>query len=140
MSLLFQADWAGNDDNDFNQTIVLEEIKRVLSRSGMAGKQSVFFFNVGIHYSLVLNFTTYQRLIENVIALLKQGTGKESNEALSSQALRIWRSSTAIERENLWKVLTGDNLTKWRFHTSPVRSVISNFILIPTLHKSVTTK
>jgi len=130
MSLLFQADWAGNDDNDFNQTIVLEEINIALSRPGMVGKQSVFFFNVGIHYSLVLNFTTYQRLIENVITLLKQGTGKESNEALSSQALRIWRSSTAIERENLWKVLTGDNLTKGRFHTSPVRS---------TLHKFVTT-
>ena len=119
----------GNDDKDFNQTIVLEEIKRVLSRPGMARKQSVFFFNVGIHYSLVLNFTTYQRLIENVIALLSQGTGKKSNMTLSSQALRIWRSSTAIEREKLRKAYPDDdNLTKGRFHTSPVRSAISNFI------------
>ena len=129
MSLLFQAHWVGNDDKDFNQTIVLEEIKRVLSRPGMAGKQSVFFFNVGIHYSLVLNFTTYQRLIENVIALLRQGTGKKSNKTLSSQALLIWRSSTAIEREKLRKSYPDDdNLTKGRFHTSPVRSAISIFI------------
>ena len=79
----------------------------------MTGNYSVFFFNVGIHYSLVLNFTTYRRLIQSLITLLKL-------DSLGSKALQIWRSSTAIEREHLKKLYAGDNLTKWRFHTSPV--------------------
>ena len=118
----FQADWKGDDDNDFNQTIILEEIKQVLTTPGMMGKQSVLLFNVGIHYSLVLNFTAYRRLIENVVTMLTQGTSGEANDKTpSSQALLIWRSSTAVEREDLRKLYSGDNLTKWRFHSSPVR-------------------
>lgn len=84
----------------------------------MTGNHSVFFFNVGIHYSLVLNFTTYRRLIQSLITLLKR-------DSLGSKALQIWRSSTAIEREHLKKLYAGDNLTKWRFHTSPVVSIFS---------------
>lgn len=110
---LIKVEWRGDHDNDFNQTIILEEIKRILTRPEMTGNHSVFFFNVGIHYSLVLNFTTYRRLIQSLITLLKR-------DNLGSKALQIWRSSTAIEREHLKKLYAGDNLTKWRFHTSPV--------------------
>ncbi|KAL9979520.1 hypothetical protein ACROYT_G017195 [Oculina patagonica] len=116
---VYNADLSGNDNNDFDQSIVLEEIKESLARPGMSGKESVFLFNVGIHYSLVLNFTTYKRLIGSVITMLTRRTGAKFKRELGSQALRIWRSSTFIEREHLKKMYTGDNLTKWRFHTSP---------------------
>ena len=90
----------------------------------MSGDHNVFLFNVGIHYSLVLNFNTYRRLIDNVVTMLKQETG---DKGLGSKALLIWRSSTAIEREQLKKLYAGDNLTKWRFLTSPVRHVMINY-------------
>ncbi|CAH3194372.1 unnamed protein product [Porites evermanni] len=117
---IYDAEWRGDDGNDFNQTIILEEIKQILTRPEMTGNHSVFFFNVGIHYSLVLNFTTYRRLIQSLITLLKR-------DSLGSKALQIWRSSTAIEREHLKKLYAGDNLTKWRFHTSPRVQLFNKF-------------
>ena len=87
----------------------------------MKGNRSVFFFNIGIHYSMSLNLTTYQRLIDNVIKMLKQGSGTEDeNRTQSSETLSIWRSSTAIEAENFGKTFWGENLTEWRFHNNPV--------------------
>ena len=87
----------------------------------MKENRSVFLFNIGIHYSRSLNLTTYQRLIDSVIKMLKQdsGTGDE-NRTQSSETLSIWRSSTAIEAENFGKTFWGENLTEWRFHNNPV--------------------
>ena len=56
----------------------------------MGGNQSVFFFNVRIHYSLSLNFTAYQMLIDSIIDILRRSTGNENENALSSRALSIW--------------------------------------------------
>ena len=88
----------------------------------MKGNRSVFFFNIGIHYSMSLNLTTYQRLIDSVIKMLKQDSGTgDDNKARRSETLSIWRSSTAIEAENFGKTFWGENLTEWRFHNNPVR-------------------
>lgn len=88
----------------------------------MRGHKSVLLFNIGIHYSISLNFTIYQRLIDSVIKMLRQGTGtKDKERELKSQAYFIWRSTTAIEGENFGANFWGDNLTEWRFHTNPVR-------------------
>ena len=102
----------------------MQEIKQALTRPDMRGQNSLFLFNIGIHYSISLNLTTYQKLISSVIATIKQGgTGDKDDEtALSSQAMSVWRGSTAIEREYAGKYYGGDNLTDWRFHTSPVNS------------------
>ena len=68
-----------------------------------------------------LNLTTYQRLIDSVIKMLKQDSGTEGeNRAQRSDTLSIWRSSTAIEAENFGKTFWGENLTEWRFHNNPV--------------------
>ena len=123
--VFFQASWQGNDSKDFNQSIVLEEIKQVFRNLPMRGNRSVFLFNVGIHYPISLNFTTYQLLIDNIAKMLTQETGTEGKEkVLSGQTLSIWRSNTAIETEYLTKFFPQFNFTaEWRFHTNPVRQV-----------------
>ena len=96
-----QVSWKGSDDKDFNQTIVHEEIQKVLDSHDMRGNQSVFFFNVGIHYSLSLNFTAYQMLIDSIIKILRRDTDTENEGALKSRAPFIWRSNAAVEAKVL---------------------------------------
>ena len=111
-----QVSWKGSDDRDFNQTIVLEGIQKVLDSLNMTGNQSVFFFNVGIHYSLSLNFTAYQMLIDRIIDILRRSTGNENENALSNRALSIWWNNAAIARSVLktlsckWTIPKGDSI------------------------------
>ena len=115
-----QVSWKGSDDKDFNQTIVLEEIKKVFRSADMRGNQSVFLFNVGIHYPLTLNFTTYKLLIDSIVEMLREETGTEHEGALSNQALSIWRSNVAVEAERFAKFFPQLNYTEWRFYTNQV--------------------
>ncbi|KAL9978836.1 hypothetical protein ACROYT_G016406 [Oculina patagonica] len=115
----YDASWKGNDNKDFNQSIVLEEIKNVFRNRNMRRDHSVFLFNVGIHYPISLNFTTYQLLIDNIIKILGEETGTEDKEkTLTGQALSIWRSTTALEAEHFSKFFPDLNYTEWRFHTN----------------------
>ncbi|XP_066019992.1 uncharacterized protein [Pocillopora verrucosa] len=114
----YDVSWKGSDDRDFNQTIVLEEIQKVLDSLNMTGNQSVFFFNVGIHYSLSLNFTAYQMLIDSIIETLRRDTGTENEGALSSRVLSIWRSNAAVEAERFKDCFPQVNYTEWRFFTN----------------------
>ena len=113
-----QVSWKGSDDRDFNQTIVLEEIQKVLDSLNMTGNQSVFFFNVGIHYSLSLNFTAYQMLIDGIIGFLRRDTGTENKGMLSSRTLSIWRSNTSIEVERFEDFFPQVNYTERRFYNN----------------------
>ena len=82
----------------------------------MGGNQSVFFFNVRIHYSLSLNFTAYQMLIDSIIDILRRSTGNENENALSNRALSIWWNNAAIARSVLktlsckWTIPKGDSI------------------------------
>ena len=113
-----QVSWKGSDDRDFNQTIVLEEIQKVLDSLNMTGNQSVFFFNVGIHYSLSLDFTAYQMLIDGIIGFLRRDTGTENKGMLSSRTLSIWRSNTSIEVERFEDFFPQVNYTERRFYNN----------------------
>ena len=115
-----QVSWKGSDDKDFNQTIVHEEIQKVLDSHDMRGNQSVFFFNVGIHYSLPLNFTAYQMLIDSIIKILRRDTDTENEGALKSRALFIWRSNAAVEAKGFEDFFSQVNYTEWRFYTNQV--------------------
>ena len=133
-----QVSWKGSDDRDFNQTIVLEEIQKVLDSLNMTGNQSVFFFNVGIHYSLSLNFTAYQMLIDSIIEILRRDTGTENESALSSRALSIWRSNAAIEAERFKDCFPQVNYTAWRFFTNQVIiQVETSYALIANMIRTI---
>ena len=87
--------------------------------------ESVFLFNLGIHYSVTLNFTTYNQLISNVIALLQKTYLDEGSATASRYRVDlVWKSSTAIEKEKVHRYFGGKNSTGWRFHTYQVRACL----------------
>ena len=78
----------------------------------LRGQNSVFVFNLGVHYSMSLNFTTYRDLVDSVIKLLKRNVDVQNN----NKPIVIWKTTTFIEKEKTYP----KNLTRWRFHTRQV--------------------
>ena len=74
----------------------------------MRGQNSVFEFNLGVHYSMSLNFTTYRDLVDSVIILLKRNVDVQNN----NKPIVIWKTTTSIEKEKTYpKNLTrGDSI------------------------------
>ena len=105
------------DGKDFDQERILSQIRRILTRHDMNREESLLLFNLGIHYSVSLNFTTYQKLIDSVIRLLQRG---EDGVSPSYKGKAVWKTSTAIEKEKVGKYFGGLNRTSWRFHTYQV--------------------
>ena len=84
----------------------------------MRGQNSVFVFNLGVHYSMSLNFTTYRDLVDSVIILLKRNVDVQNN----NKPIVIWKTTTSIEKEktHLMFAELPKNKTHWRFHTHQV--------------------
>ena len=104
-----------NDDHDFRPNIILEAIRNVLRDNTMKGPQSLFVLNLGIHYTLTINFTTYQRLIDDVIEILL-----DRELGLGSRAKVVWKTTTSTDTER-HKV----HRTKERFYTGQVGTSIN---------------
>lgn len=110
-----------DDDQDFNQTNVLEAIKQDLTRPDMLSTKSVFLFNLGVHFPISLSFVSYKKLIDSVIKmLLETRTDFKGGYSKKFPSIPIWRSFTAIEQEFLGVKYGAHNLTEFRFHTKPV--------------------
>ena len=62
----------------------------------MKGPQSLFVLNLGIHYTLTINFTTYQQLIDDVIQILL-----DREVGLGSRAKVVWKTTTSTDSEGL---------------------------------------
>lgn len=92
----------------------------ILDSPDMKTYNSVFLFNLGVHFSISLNFTTYRRLIDNIVKLLKRKTIEKDGD----MAIPVWKTTTSIEKENVHKMYAElpRNLTHWRFHTHQVES------------------
>lgn len=101
-----------NDDFDFRPELVLESIRNVLRRDDMKTDESILILNFVLHYTMSLNFTTYQRLVDDVIVMLRNRW-----RDLGSNARIIWKTSTAIKKEH---EPIPRNLTFKRFFTDPV--------------------
>lgn len=106
------------DDNlDFQPGKVIKTILSVLHRSEMQQQGSVLLLNLGLHFPISVNFTTYQRLIGDLINTLKETkVNSHGRRVPKYKAKIIWKSSTAIHKENA-KV---KNKTHWRFFTTQV--------------------
>ena len=72
----------------------------------------MFVFNLGVHYSMSLNFTTYRDLVDSVIMLLRRKVHVQNN----NKPIVIWKTTTFIEKEKIYP----KNLTGWRFDTRQV--------------------
>ena len=98
--------------NDFNKTVILQYLTNILDSPDMKGKNSAFLFNLGVHYSISLNFTTFRDLVDSVIMLLRRKVDVQNN----NKPIVIWKTTTSIEKEKTYP----KNLTRWRFHTHQV--------------------
>ena len=100
------------DDLDFRPYIILDSIRNVLRGSLMQSPHSVLVLNLGLHYPPSINFTTYQKLIDDVIVMLHNRV-----KELGSSARVIWKTTTSIRKEN---ENPPRNIASWRFFTEPV--------------------
>ena len=85
------------DNLDFRPEIVLNAIRSVLNTTDLQQPSSVLLLNLGLHYTRSVNFTTFQRVIGDVIDLLKEKTiDSQGKEVLKLKARVIWKSTTAL--------------------------------------------
>ena len=106
------------EPTDFNKAIILKQMSDILDSPDMRTQNSVFVFNLGVHYSISLNFTTYKDLIDSVVKLIKN----KIEHGHGHTAVPVWKTTTSIEKENTHKMFAElpRNKTHWRFHTHQV--------------------
>ena len=86
-------------DLDFRPEKVLEAVTDVLRKPEMQQEVSVLLLNLVLHFARSINFTTYQKLIDDLILDLKT-LGFPQRGRISEYAAKIiWKSSTAICNE-----------------------------------------
>lgn len=112
-----------DDDLDFNPERVIETILAVLRHPLMQQRESsVLLLNLGIHYPIGVNFTTYQKLIGDLINKLKETrVDSQGNIVPKYKAKIIWKTSSAIHKEKAQEL----NITHWRFFTTQVHEAVA---------------
>jgi len=107
-----------DDELDFMPDKVIETMLRVLQKPQMQREDSALLVNLGIHFPISINFTTYQRLIVDLIHRLKETeVDLKGKTVLKFRAKVIWKTSTAIHKEKSGM----KNKTCWRFLTTQVK-------------------
>jgi len=101
---------------DFRPEKVIETVIDVLRTPEMQQEESTLLLNLVLHFVRSVNFTTYQKLIDDLILVLKAKGLPQGERILEYPAKIIWKSSTAICME---KYATR-RLTHLRFFTSQV--------------------
>ena len=101
---------------DFQPNIILDEIRNALRDPKMKYRSSTFLINLGIHYALCINFTTYQKLIDEVLVILR------NRKELGSNAKIVWKTITTMRKE---LEQSDGNTMVWRFISEPVSNLSS---------------
>lgn len=112
-----------DDDLDFNPERVIETILAVLRHPLMQQRESsVLLLNLGIHYPIGVNFTTYQKLMSDLINKLKETrVDSQGNIVPKYKAKIIWKTSSAVHKEKAQEL----NKTHWRFFTTQVYEAVA---------------
>ena len=105
-------------DLDFRPEKVIETVVDVLRTPEMQQEKSTLLLNLVLHFSKSVNFTTYQRLIDDLILVLKAKELSQGEIVPKYKAKIIWKSSTAICKEKASSSLETD----FRFYTTQVCS------------------
>ena len=103
-------------DLDFRPQKVIEAIIDVLHMPEMQQEESVLLLNLVLHFAKSVNFTTYQRLIDDLILVLKKKELSQGEIVPKYKAKIIWKSSTAVCMEKA----SSSKKTDFRFYTSQV--------------------
>ena len=108
-------------DLDFRPEKVIGIIADVLRRPEMQQKESALLLNLNLHFVGRINFTTYQKLIDDLIVVLKAKELSHGERVPKYKAKIIWKSSTAICKEKV----SSYNKTNGRFLTTQVCTIWS---------------
>ena len=111
-------------DLDFRPEKVIESVVNVLRRPEMQKRESVLLLNLVLHFAKTVNFTTYQRLIDDLILVLKAEELSQGERVLKYKVKIIWKSSTAICKEKA----SSSKETDFRFYTSQVCTLICQLL------------
>ena len=103
-------------DLDFRPEKVIKTVVDVLRMPEMQKEESTLLLNLVLHFSKTVNFTTYQKLIDDLIMILKEKELSHGERVPKYKAKIIWKSSTAICKEQA----TSSKRTDFRFYTSQV--------------------
>jgi len=104
-------------DLDFRPEKVIETIVNVLRRPELQQEESVLLLNLVLHFTKTVNFTTYRRLINDLILAIKSNDELLHGERVPKyKAKVIWKSSTAICKEKA----SSSKATDFRFYNSQV--------------------
>ena len=103
-------------DLDFRPEKVIETIVDVLRTPEMQQEKSTLLLNLVLHFAKSVNFTTYQRLIDDLILVLKAKELSQGEIVPKYKAKIIWKSSTAICKEKA----SSSKETDFRFYTTQV--------------------
>ena len=103
-------------DLDFRPEKVIETIVNVLRKPEMQKEESTLLLNLALNFSKTVNFTTYQRLIDDLILVLKANELSQSEIGPKYKVKIIWKSSTAICKEKASSLQETD----FRFYTTQV--------------------
>ena len=106
-------------DLDFRPEKVIGIIADVLRRPEMQQKESALLLNLNLHFVGRINFTTYQKLIDDLIVVLKAKELSRGERVPKYKAKIIWKSSTAICKEKV----SSYNKTNGRFLTTQVCTI-----------------
>ena len=101
---------------DFRPDKVIETIVNVLRTPEMQREESTLLLNLVLHFAKTVNFTTYQRLIDDLILVLKAKEISQGEMVPKYRAKIIWKSSTAICKEKA----SSSKRTEYRFYTTQV--------------------
>ena len=108
-------------DLHFTPELVIETVLNVLRKPEMQQEDSVLLLNLVVHYVKKINFTTYQRLIDDLILASKANELLYGERIPKYKAKIIWKSSTAICKEKA----SSSKETDFRFYTSQVCTDLS---------------
>jgi hypothetical protein len=100
----------GNDNQDFNQSKVIGELKHALELPHMS-ENSVLVLNLGLHYLQTISFSKYVKLLQKIVEMLKspRSDGRKN-------ARMIWKTTTWMTKE-----MSVTRFRPWRrFLTNPV--------------------
>ena len=106
-------------DIHFSPELVIETVVKPLRSPEMQQEESVLLFNLVLHYAKKINFTTYKRLIDDLILALKASELSHGERVPKYKAKMIWKSSTALCKEKA----SSSKKTDFRFFTSQVCSL-----------------
>ena len=88
---------APDDNLDFQQDKIIGAIVKILRQPEMQTENSTLVINIGHHAATILNFTTFQKLIGDLIYTLKE-TSLTGKNGPKFKAKIIWKSATAAKK------------------------------------------